>query len=254
MRKIALVGTSFSARDAPFHDPSWEIWGTGLSVVPRWDRWFQLHNDETLRSPLNAAHWDWLTKQTEGVIYLPRLYAEIPQGREFDPKPFVAEFGTWFFTSTISYMLAAAIQEQADTIGLWGIDLSDGTEYATQKPGARFFVQIARMRGIEVTMPPGCEIAIPGRLYGIDGPSDLASKILARMDELRERIRVTEAEISDMLTRQVALRGALEITAPKDQIAAKIKELDLEMANKRTLAISLNGALQDQDHCLTNWC
>jgi hypothetical protein len=49
-KKVAIVGFAESWKLAPFTDPLVEIWGLNelWKYVPRWDRWFELHDADTL--------------------------------------------------------------------------------------------------------------------------------------------------------------------------------------------------------------
>jgi hypothetical protein len=49
-KKVALVGFADSWKLAPFDDPTVDVWGLNelYKYVPRWDRWFELHDAETL--------------------------------------------------------------------------------------------------------------------------------------------------------------------------------------------------------------
>ena len=64
--------------------------------------------------------------------------------------------GRMWFSSSISYAIALAIEEGATDIGLWGIDLESGEEYRVQFMGAKHFVHLAVLAGINVHLPKGC--------------------------------------------------------------------------------------------------
>ena len=62
--------------------------------------------------------------------------------------------GTPYLESSIAYMMALAILEKVDRIGIWGVDLHCDSEYAFQRPNMEYLVGLARGRGIKVYIPP----------------------------------------------------------------------------------------------------
>jgi hypothetical protein len=239
--KIAIVGTAAHAAKAPWSDPSWEIWAANVGKVPRWDRWFDLHDDASIDT--YPGHREFLESQTKPVY----------RQSNYPLDAMVAKYGTWFFTSTISYMLALALEEGPEEIGIWGVDLAHETEYVRQRPGARFFIQTARMRGVKITMPEEAEVAVPGILYCFDKPSLLQVKARARVDELRGRMAENEALQQDFLKKIFMLSGALGITTPRDQIEVQLKELKAHLAQAEKDGLQLDGALQNANHVLISW-
>lgn len=249
--KIAILGTAFSANKAPFDDASWEIWACNNVPPKRWDRWFQLHDDANIDSV--AGHREWLAEQTKPV-YIQKTDPSIPNGIAYPLPEMVAKYGSWFFTSSISYMLALAIEEVPEEIGVYGVDMADATEYAHQKPGCRFFIQVAKMQGIKVTIPPEAEVAVPGRLYGFDGPSWIQQKASARKTELLARIDQNDARRQTMMAEKLMLRGARDITVPKEAIDHRLAELETAIIQCERDALVLDGGRQDIEHVLLNWC
>jgi hypothetical protein len=239
--KIAVVGSAAHCVKAPFGDPSWEIWGCNVPGLPRWDRWFDLHEDAIIDS--HPDHRAWLTSQDKPVF----------TQTNYPLKAMLAKYGTWFFTSTISFMLAMALEENPEEIGLYGVDLADATEYKFQRPGCRFFVQTALLRGIAVSGPPEAEVFMPGKLYGFGKPHPMAHKVEARTAELvgRQQELVTR---KDQLTMTLAsLKGALDITVPKDKLPAMITDIQAQIVQADRDIILYEGAVQDQNHIRLNW-
>lgn len=239
--KIAIVGTAAHAAKAPWSDPSWEIWAANIGKVPRWDRWFDLHDDASIDT--YPGHREFLESQTKPVY----------RQSNYPLNAMVAKYGTWFFTSTISYMMALALEQGPDEIGLWGVDLAHETEYAHQKPGCRFFVQIARMRRVTVTMPPEACINTPGSLYCFDKPPLIRIQAEARVAELRDRVAQNDTTRQELLKSIFMLSGAKGIVLPLAQIDAKLKEANDHLAQAEKDALLLDGALQDANHFLINY-
>ena len=45
-------------------------------------------------------------------------------------------------------MLAMAIEQKPEAIGIWGVDMSADEEYSHQRPGCHYFIQRAQELGI----------------------------------------------------------------------------------------------------------
>lgn len=239
--KIGILGSAPSFHQAPFSDASWELWACNIGDVPRWNRWFDLHDDASIDT--YPGHREFLTSQTKPVY----------TRQNYPITAMTERYGTWFFTSTIAYMLAVALEEGPEEIALWGVDMADGTEWGAQKTGCRFFLQLARLRGIKVTLPEGCEIAVPGRLYSLDGPSWLEGKLLVQKADLSNRAQHNEARKTNLILERTALEGRRKITLTDEQIDARMVSLRGEMEQAERAGLVLDGALQQIEHQLGNW-
>lgn len=248
--KIGILGTAHTFHKAPFSDPSWELWACNLGQPPRWDRWFQLHDDAVIDG--NAGHAAWLAAQ-EKPVYLQSPRADIPKALTYPLPAMTAKYGTWFFTSSIAFMLALALEEGPEEIGLWGVEMADETEYGSQKNGVRFFLQLARMRGIKVTLPAESEVLVPGKIYGYDGPGWLEMKAQARLAELVARHAGNEAHKNGLVLQKASLMGARDITLTPEQIAAALAQVDAQLGQAERDALVLDGAIQNMRHIASNW-
>lgn len=256
--KIGILGTAFSFHKAPFNDPSWELWACNLGEPPRWDRWFQLHDEATIDG--NPGHRDWLRAQTKRV-YLQNADPTIPMGVAYPLPAMTAKYGTWFFTSSIAFMLALALEEFAakdqpddnDEIGMWGVCMADASEYGSQKNGVRFFLQLARMRGIKITLPPESEVLVPGKIYGYEGLSWLETKVGARMAELTARNQQNEGQRTTLMLEKASLMGRRDITLTPEQVDARLKQVDADLGAVEKAGYVLDGALQATAHVAANW-
>jgi hypothetical protein len=83
------------------------------------------------------------------------------------------------FGSQTAWMIALALAEGYDTIGLFGIHYQHETEYAEQRANAELWVGIAYGRGVKVVIPEGCPLAKEPVLryaYDTHGPEDYAAR------------------------------------------------------------------------------
>jgi hypothetical protein len=192
--KICLLGSAPSSfRLAPFGDLDWEIWACSPMnyTAPRIDAWFELHNLDRKWVPDNEPYAKALTAHPR--VYIATPDPRLPNGIIYPKDEVYQFFGNpqfldSFMQSQVSYMLAYAIMQKPETIGLWGIDMAAADEYATQRPGCHFFFVEAERRGIEIVAPPQSDIleALPPYGYKEFNPMYWRSK--ARKQELRGAI------------------------------------------------------------------
>jgi hypothetical protein len=212
--KIALIGTAPSSRHlAPYHDPSWTIWACSpgnQNMIPRVDAWFELHGN--LHWPENAHYGkpyvEWLARLTIPLYMQNQQY--VTNAVSFPYEEMVKEFGRDFFTSSFAWMMAFAITKGAKEIALFGIDMASRDEYILQRPGFYFFKHVAEQRGIKVWAPNESDIMQPPGLYGFSEVRPFGRKLLARKQELKDRINGMIAERDKLNHNITYLQGALE--------------------------------------------
>lgn len=249
--KIALIGSAPSWSQAPFNDPSWEIWACNARDYPRIDRYFQFHPDQDLE--IYPGLIDWM-KARKDPVYLRHARADVPASITYPLDTLKAKYGSWFFTSSVAYMLALALeQEGLEEIGLWGITMQDSEEYRAQRPGCHFFLQLAKMRGIKLTVPPDCEMLTDGALYLYDRNHRLYAKIMACKTDFVNRQNGLQQTKNNLIMRMCMLKGALEVTLPKDQIEAQLAECVAQQPAIERDLIMVDAVLQLMAHAEESW-
>lgn len=212
--KIACLGAAPSSRKlAPFGDPEWSIWACSPPNydLPRVDAWFELHSLARKMSKDNAPYFDVLSKHDR--VYMngaDPLIGQFPNAIAYPLEDMLKEFGPWFFTSSLAYMLALAIMQKPQMIGLWGVDMSATEEYRSQRAGCHFFIREAAKRGIGVTAPPESDILNPYPLYAYQEQSPLWWKRRARKKEIQQRIAECDHAIQQKQNELWVLRGAVD--------------------------------------------
>lgn len=197
-KKIALIGSApSSVKLAPYDDPSWEIWGCspGASAhVKRVDRWFEIHRWEPDKPWFEKQYIDFMAG-LHCPVYMIDHVPEIPGSVPYPKHAILEKYGKYFFTSSLSWMLALALEEKdLEEIGIWGVDMSAQEEWQFQRSGCQYFIQLAKSRGIKVTIPPEADLIQPPVLYGFSEAEPMAIKLTARAYELAEKVRGAEAE------------------------------------------------------------
>lgn len=222
-RKIAIIGKAPSSRElAPYSDESWEIW-TLSDLVPkgqatRYSRHFEIHPLQWIKDRQDG-YYQWLCEQKpdERPVYLMEMSTDIPAGVPYPIDAVKNQFRN-YFTNTVSYMLALAIMEKPDEIGVWGVDMAQSEEYQRQRPSCEYFIGVAEGAGIKVTLPDQCDLLQASRLYGFETDQGRArTKWKARTEELQRRIGKQQGIRDNAQLQMAFLNGALESQEYHDQ-------------------------------------
>jgi hypothetical protein len=104
-------------------------------------------------------------------------------------------------------MLALAIMQKVDEIGLWGIDMSADDEYGLQRPGCHYFFEKAEQAGIKLVAAPQSDILEHIPLYAYKEHSTMYWKQKARMKEIDGRIAEAESKAKHAEMELWMLRG-----------------------------------------------
>lgn len=171
-RKIAVVlGAPSSVMLAPYDDPSWEIWGLvwRRNELKRYDRLFEIHEDwQHLGSEYPAMV---STLDCPVVVGKDDLSAKHPIKFPFDKAREL--IGSDYLTSSAAYMIALAIIEGAQEIGLYGCDMAmDNDEYFHQRHNVEHWIGYAKGRGIVVTIPDVSPVGKANYVYGVNKQPD----------------------------------------------------------------------------------
>jgi hypothetical protein len=206
-------------------------------VAARVDAWFELHRWEPpvigkadQQVPWFSPEYCMWMAQLKCPVWMREAIPDIPTSQRLPWEGLTKKYGHFFFTSSISWMAAMAIElilaerskgntEEA-LIGFWGVDMAANEElYSGQRAGCQFFITLAASMGIKVYVPPESDLMAPMPLYGIEEGSHRTIRFTARKAEL-------------MMRKQNA-----EVTAAKAQAEVHY----------------LNGAIEDMDYHMRMW-
>lgn len=211
-KKIAIVGTaSTSNMDAPYNDPSWEIWtlGRNLGAVPRFDLYFELHELQCLKeAKFDPAYFEEIKKLGDKLV-LGHKWEGYPEAQLFPKDEIVNEFGR-YYTSSIALLLALAIKRGATKIGLWGVDMTATDEYGWQKACCEYYLGLAAGRGIDLVIAKESPLIRIPRIYGLE-ENGFSAELEARYQELVVEIKKLDDEIKQRTKSQQQLSGMLEL-------------------------------------------
>lgn len=286
-RRVAVMGTApSSVQLAPYADPEWEIWGTSrlYEGIPRWTRWFELHDLDTIgkgwqcsedeRRARRAAHVGWMAEQM-APIYLQHEDERVPAGIAYPLDAvlaYLAECGATerYLTNSVSYMLALAIYEGVDEIGVYGVDMALTEEWGYQRPSCEYLIGLARGLGIKVTIPKESDLLKTVFLYGYEDNSEFSAKARARGRELKARLE-SEKESRDGLRMQrqqlIGRLGVVEELLAQDvdpelraqleahatEVAAQAKVIEGKVIEAAQNIAGFHGAIDNHTYLSRSW-
>jgi hypothetical protein len=211
-KRIALIGSAPSSVDlAPYGDPSWTVWGCSPGAAARAkrvDAWFEIHPLSDAQV-FTADYIEWMARLGKPV-YMTGESERIPTAQAYPREEMVQKYGPYFFTSSLSWMFAYAMEQNPQEIGLWGVDMSATEEYGYQRAGCHYFITLARARGIQVTVPPESDLLQPPMLYGFGTDSLMYRKLRARKSELEQRVADAATRYENARNEWNFLNGALD--------------------------------------------
>ena len=232
--KIAVLGSAPSSMYmAPYVDPEFKIWacspGTYASLS-RCDAFFELHRWEpgVVGQPGTQKPWfspeyvQWMAMRDPArcPVWMQDVVPQIPASRRLPVEDLVAKYGNYFFTSSIAFMIACAIEDILEardngdqgphTIALFGVDMAANEEYGYQRAGCQHFLLLAADLGINIHVPPESDLLRPMPLYGISEGTHWMIKSTARKRELEGRLTNAENALRGYEREVAFLRGALD--------------------------------------------
>lgn len=258
-KKIAICGFASSTRHLmPVHDLAWVV--TGMNQLyrhlPRADFWFDIHKNWEEGNVEGTDHPRAL-REIGFPVFMVERTPLVPNSVRFPIERILAKFGIDYFTSTVSYMIALAIDaidakverrlneipqnggSIADavalarsiyaeyTIGIFGIDLIVGDEYDFQKACVEFWIGEADARGIEVTIPPASALLKQRWRYGYESEPDggviKVSDLQLRQREIEQRMQKAQEIQARAVAELQTLDGA------RQELAHHLTVIDLRL-------------------------
>lgn len=179
LRKVACLGGAQTLKCAPWFDPTWELWAHAscrhlCKRDP--DLLFDLHPPELWRDPTKKT-WDpkyaeWL-KVNRMPILMQDVYPDVPGSMKYPFDTMITEFPRGYMANHLAYMVALALMEGVTHLGVFGCDYNTQSEYGPQRGSAEYWLGIAEGRGVQVVLPPGCDLLNkPSKLYGYESHPD----------------------------------------------------------------------------------
>lgn len=139
-----------------------------------------------------------------------------------------------YFTSSAPYMIALALHEGYEWIGVFGFEMSSSEEYAYQKPCMEFWLgmAMARLGADNVYLPPGCRLlGETTQLYGYDKvPGFTGMHAEIRKNALNRERRKAETEFNAVTGRMRQIQNDYKVAVQKKD-TNWMKKLESQLGN-----------------------
>ncbi len=199
-KKICIVGFAPSWKEAPFADPTWEMWlinemytlGQQMPNM-RADKWFEIH-DMMTPSKHTPEHISALANMP-CPVYAQKKYDFLPNATVFPLDEIIAWMeskgwnGARYFTNSISYLIMFAAYSGAEELAIYGVDMSTDSEYSHQKASAEHMIGLCEGMGIKVTIPESSELLKCNQLYAYQSSNKLRVWVKTQKTELNKRLQ-----------------------------------------------------------------
>lgn len=211
---LNIVGFAPSWKDTPWEAEA-DLWGMNalykVADDKPWDAWFQLHDIKKHHPHDFDEHMEWISKSGLPVFMWDKEIEKypLPNAIAYPRDEMVAVFGS-YFTNTVSWMMALGIALGYKSMGIYGIDMAQDSEYGSQRPSCEYFIGWARGMGIDVFIPETSDLLKSPFLYGYEDPSLIRTKMEARLKELQERAAQTQQQRDQAQAGFFQLQGAIE--------------------------------------------
>lgn len=228
---IAILGTASSTMAmAPFKDKNWAIWGCSPGTYPicaqnRSDVFFEVHRwlptspgqfGAPGTKPWFSPEFHQFLMSHEGPVFMAQKEPTIKASIRIPFEELRAKHGPYYWQSTMSYMLAMAIDELAPraaagekvSIGLWGVDMSATEEWAYQRPACQHFIGMALSIGINVVLPEESDLMRPPTMYGIGELNPRHIRFSARLAEVNANIGQLTQQQAQLQNKLAQFHGA----------------------------------------------
>lgn len=180
MRTVALVGFSKRSNQAAYNlPPDVELWTLNqghMHGFPHIERLFDMHQWEFINDihyfpdKKRGYHLEFLKAHHDYPIYMLEAYPDVPSVVRYPIEKALLLAGKYRkFTSSLCYMIAAALLEDVDRIEIYGFDMDEGTEYSYQREDAWKWIEYAEGLGIVVYIDPGSGLLVKRMMYGYEG-------------------------------------------------------------------------------------
>ncbi len=159
---IAIVGSGLHSHAGMVQEYDGKIWATSSAWKQlklrhdgkKCDRIYQIHSQKKYKP--------WMLKVKDDYeIVLHKAHPDYPNAIILPRKRLRQTYsqpGRRIYTSSITFMIAMAIEEAPDEIALFGCYMEKGSKYYCQRAGTIHLLKIAEERGIKIFLPEDCDV------------------------------------------------------------------------------------------------
>ena len=226
MNKLAIIGAEpLTRNNAPWDDMSFDIWTISNWANADWAKRvsasIEIHKPKLYKDhPLDAKYWEYLVN-TDVPVIMQETDRDVKSScvfplseiKNLTKNVIVKGQQAQILNSSICYCIALAILQNYEQIDVYGVEMSNSSEYRSQQSAFTFWVGFAAGRGVKLNI--NCTQALLLQpLYGyedtmnndkihsyINGIKEDQAKLDAKQAELKKQSNMMEGAL--MLARQL---------------------------------------------------
>ena len=220
MNKLAIVGAEPLTRDhAPWDDMSFDIWTISNWANAEWAKRvtasIEIHKPKLYNNhPLDPGYWEYLVNTDAPVLMQDHdgdvkssLVYPLAQIKDLTSKVIVKGQQAQILNSSITYCIALAILRGYKQIDVYGVEMSNSSEYRSQQSAFTFWVGFAAGRGIQLNI--NCTQALLVQpLYGYEDSMN-NDKLHSYIEGIKEDQAKIEAQQAELLRQSNLMEGAM---------------------------------------------
>lgn len=202
--KLAIVGAGMTWKEAPFDDPSYEIWTTGnvAKILPRVTAILDVHDETRATSNQLNAHGC--------IVWLKEIDVDIPYSQKFPIDDLIRKYGK-IFNNSMTMLLGFAYMNGYENIELFGVDLADPDGYEKYRANFLYLLGFGRGEGRNIKISEGSLLMRDSPTYCYDKPSVTQQRLIDKERDLAGKL-ASKIQEKEAVSEQTAyLRGALEM-------------------------------------------
>lgn len=242
MKTVAIVGSHFRHNYlAPFDNPNVDIWTFNAAPIQPWCKRttasFEIHGPEEYTTPLieDSDYWKYL-QSTENTVYMAETDPRVPASKVYPLQDIICSLlsnikrgdeSLKYFTSSPCYAVALAIYLGYERIEMYGIEMETNSEYIYQKAALALWWGIAGGRGIELYIPPQCNL-FSAPLYGYDDDRTVIGR-----EDFEEHSKILEIQVFETASAMESAKklldaSILEMRSASENAGKNGKKLSLQ--------------------------
>lgn len=152
MKKVTILGKGIGWGDAP----EGNCWAVCSAVPGRYSHGktvqmsFDIHVPEIEDSDHDS--WESVVNRHGIPQYMCEVTDRVPTSLKYPLEDIIKKYDTDYFSCSISYMLALAVFRGHEEINIYGVTMTEESEYTYQRSNVEFWIGIAKGAGIKVNI------------------------------------------------------------------------------------------------------
>lgn len=244
-KKLCILGTAWSCKDAPFADPDYDFWGVAhclmLPQIQKMDAVFEIHLKSIWEKEVDPRTGKPIIHNANpGKIktYLHEIDPDIPTSVKFPRvaleekyRKYIPESDYFYATNSIVWMVILGIDLGYEQIDLYGVHLECDQEWAFERPCVEFWMGFAAGKGIKIDVAKSADVCRGSHIYGYAEIEIQRKKILSRIEGFNSRLADMNRQRTLMTQQMANMENELRAT-PEQREEMINKQAELVQSEK----------------------